>query len=111
MRDRLFRMAVYLDPRKLGPRVQSWAFRNVPGMLTCREFEDFVYDYYEGDLDPRQRAVFERHMRLCPMCRVHFDSYLRAVALGRQICEDDETLPQDMPEELIQAIVAARDRD
>ncbi len=100
----------HLAPKAIGRRVKATVFRHAPGMLTCEQFEDFLYDYYEGALQPRQRTTFERHMRLCPMCRVHFDTYLRTVALGQAVCDDD-TLPEDIPEELVQAIVAARDTD
>ncbi len=48
-------------------------------------------------------------MRLCPMCRVHFHSYLLSVELGRKVFEgEDKELPADTPEELVQVILAAR---
>ena len=80
-------------------------------MLTCAEFEDFVHDAHDGVLPDRTRRRFERHMALCPMCRAHFESYVRAVALGRKICETDDALPDDLPEELVGAILLARRED
>lgn len=98
--------------RDAGP-VKLWLaarfMQRFPGQIDCREFESFVYDYHEGQLAPRQREIFELHMRLCPMCRVHFDSYLRTVAMGRHVCgAADQDLPRDVPEDLVQAILAAR---
>jgi len=115
MRGPLLRMLARLGPdENAGPtkrRLASWMLRNLPGMLTCSAFEEFVQEYYEGLLPDRVRRKFETHMQLCPMCRVHFDGYVRAVALGQRVCEDDESLPDGMPEELVGAILLARSRE
>lgn len=89
-------------PGRAKKRVGAWMLRNVPGMLTCAEFEEFVHDYHEDLLPEPARRRFDRHMLVCPMCQVHFDSYVRAVALGQAVCEDE--LPDDIPEELVGAI-------
>ncbi len=101
------------DGEPSGPmkRVGSWMLRHVPGMLTCAEFEDFVHDYYEGTLPEPQREAFDLHLDVCPMCRVHFDSYIKAVALGQQLCDDDDQLPEGMPEELVGAILLNRSQE
>ncbi len=99
------------DPGPTEQRVGSWMLRHLPGMLTCPEFEEFIHDYYEGLLSAKVRRRFETHMQLCPMCQVHFDSYVRAIALGRQVCSDDEQLPEGMPQELVAAILLARNQD
>jgi len=99
------------EPTPRVKRMGAWMLRNVPGMLTCAEFEDFVHDYYEGVLPPPLRARFDEHMSVCPMCRVHFDSYTKAVALGQQLCDEDDQLPEGMPEELVGAILLNRNRE
>ena len=71
--------------RALG-RAMLWF---APNHLSCREFEDFVLEYYEGRLSDAQRNVFEFHMRLCPMCRTYLNSYARSVELGRGLCRID----------------------
>lgn len=102
-------MGRYEDAGPTGRRLRAWMMRHVPGQLTCTEFERFVHDYQEGSLTPRERRVFEFHMELCPMCRVHFGSYLRTIELGRRVCAtDDASVPSDLPEELLAAILAAR---
>ena len=111
----LDRLLEALTPRNGSPgplrrSIGSWMLRSLPGMLTCEELEGFVHDYVEQALDARSRARFERHLRLCPMCRVHFDEYVRTIALGQQLCEDDDRLPEGMPEELVGAILTARRR-
>ncbi len=43
------------------------------------------------------------------MCRVYFDSYLQTIELGIRICAtDDEDAPEELPEELVAAILEAR---
>ena len=97
------------DAGPAGLRMRAWVMRNLPGQLTCPEFEDFVHDYQEGSLSPRERGVFDFHMELCPMCRVYFASYLETIELGRRVCAtDDASSPAEIPEELVSAILAAR---
>ncbi len=102
-------MGRHEDAGPVGLQIRGWMMRHVPGLLTCAEFERFVYDYQEGLLSPRERRVFEFHMELCPMCRVYFDSYLQTIELGIRICAtDDEDAPEELPEELVAAILEAR---
>ncbi len=102
-------MGRHEDAGPAGLRLRAWLMRHGPGQLTCIEFERFVHDYQEGSLSPRERRVFDLHMELCPMCRVYFATYLQTIELGRRICAtDDEAGPQNLPEELAVAILAAR---
>ncbi len=102
-------MGRHEDAGPTGLRLRAWIMRHVPGQLTCIEFERFVHDYQEGSLGPRERRAFDLHMDLCPMCRVHFASYLQTIELGRRICAtDDATAPAELPEELVSAILVAR---
>jgi hypothetical protein len=83
--------------------------RHAPRQLTCAEFERFVLDYHEGHLTDRQRSLFEFHMEICPMCRVHFQSYVKTVEMGQRLFSDEMAHEQvDLPDELIVAIVEAR---
>lgn len=102
-------MGRYEDAGPRGRRLRAWMMRNVPGQLTCVEFEEFVHDYQEGALSPPERRIFDLHMELCPMCRVYFATYRQTIELGRRIgATDDEAGPEDLPEELTVAILAAR---
>jgi anti-sigma factor RsiW len=74
--------------------------------LTCREFVDFLMAYLDGELASEVRSTFEQHLSLCPPCKDYLTSYKDAVQLG-QACESDE-IPADVPERLVQAILAAR---
>jgi anti-sigma factor RsiW len=76
--------------------------------MTCRELIDFLMEYTNGELPNEERQAFDRHLGSCIACRSYLDTYIRAVEMGRTAFADDETLPSDVPEDLVQAILAAR---
>ena len=81
--------------------------------LTCRDFVEVIMAFLDGELDTAQRACFYAHMNACPACVCYLDSYKTTVALGKSICEPEELdgpVPGDVPEELVQAVLAARRR-
>ncbi len=48
-------------------------------------------------------------MRLCRECREYLAAYQRTIEIGREAFKSaDETLPEDVPEDLIKAILEAR---
>ena len=81
--------------------------------LTCREFIDFLDDYVEGKQAPDVRAEFERHLVDCPDCVDYLKTYRDTISLAREACSKDPSLsaPDEVPEELIQAILNSRPRD
>jgi anti-sigma factor RsiW len=77
--------------------------------LTCREFVDFVIDYLSSELSEDAHAHFERHLHDCPNCVRYLETYKTTVAIGRVAFDSLESeLPAEVPEELIQAILAAQ---
>ncbi len=82
----------------------------MPFMITCKQFEDFVIDYLEGELPERQRSLFELHMKICRECREYLAAYKRMVEVAQGLAIDadaGEPLP-DLPEKLVEAVIAAR---
>jgi anti-sigma factor RsiW len=77
--------------------------------MTCRELSDFILDYVAGDLPAPLCDVFERHLSACGNCRVYLATYRATLAAGRALGED--TVLPPLPEELVQAILAARRQD
>jgi anti-sigma factor RsiW len=77
-------------------------------LMTCREFVDFVLDHVEGALPAETRRRFEEHMARCPDCVHYLQHYTETIAAGSLAMSDD--LPADMPEDLVSAILQARDR-
>ena len=74
--------------------------------MTCREFADFVMDYFDGQLADAARARFDEHLAICPDC-VHYLRQYRDTVHASQVAFDDE-LPATIPNDLVQAILAAR---
>lgn len=80
--------------------------------MTCRELSDFVADYFAGELAPAQRDPFELHLSRCPNCRRYLSQYRATIEAGRQAFADPATpVGDDVPEELVKAILAARKSD
>ena len=75
--------------------------------MTCQEFVDFLMAYLDDELEADVRTVFEEHVRACPPCVAYLDTYRETVRLGRTLCEGDD-LPEDVPEQLVQSILASR---
>jgi anti-sigma factor RsiW len=75
--------------------------------LSCRDFVEFLDDYLEGGLEPARRAVFERHLAVCRDCVAYLDSYREVVRLAA-LSGGAPQPPGGTPEELVQAILAAR---
>jgi predicted anti-sigma-YlaC factor YlaD len=77
--------------------------------MNCREFVDFLMDYLDDHLSEAQDATFRMHMLECPSCERYLDTYREAVRLGKTCCEDlDGPVPEDLPEALVNTILAAR---
>ncbi len=92
-------------------RLKGTMLKRMHGMITCREFEDFVLRYLDGGLSRQQSAVFEWHMRMCRECREYLAAYQRALEIGKvALGPPGEAPPDDVPEDLITAILDARER-
>jgi anti-sigma factor RsiW len=79
--------------------------------MTCRELIDFLLDYLEGTLAEVERARFDAHLAECPDCVAYLESYAATIRLGRAACAEPEAgPPPEVPEELVRAILAARER-
>jgi anti-sigma factor RsiW len=77
--------------------------------MTCREFIDFLMEFLNGAMPPEQHALFEAHLAECPDCVNYLHSYEETVRLGRAAFgEPDAPLPESIPEDLVQAILATR---
>ncbi|HET7291742.1 MAG TPA: zf-HC2 domain-containing protein [Vicinamibacteria bacterium] len=79
--------------------------------LTCREFLGFLDDYLARALDKDSLAAFEKHLSDCPACVAYLQTYQQAIRLGQAVLRAaDDPVPEAVPEELVRAILAARER-
>ncbi len=76
-------------------------------MLTCKEFDEFMTDYLEGDLPVWQKYMCWLHVKMCRECAYFIRQYNRVVALGQSAFDSpDEPVPDSVPEELVKAAIA-----
>ena len=79
------------------------------GMITCREFENFILSYLDGELTPKQNRVFKRHLYLCRECRDYLKAYRRSIELSKHLLQETSMPVLDKaPEDLIKAILDAK---
>ena len=78
--------------------------------MTCKELVEFLMDYLDGLLSEPERRRFEEHLGECPDCVAYLATYQEAVRLGKEACTAGDSIPTDVPEELVRAILAARRR-
>jgi anti-sigma factor RsiW len=76
--------------------------------MTCRDLTAFLDDYLAGELLPEVRTRFDAHLAICANCARYLMQYRQAIALGRQAFSGDDDLPADVPQALVDAILAAR---
>jgi len=77
-------------------------------MVTCRELIEFLDDYIADALPAAVRREFEWHLKLCPACREYLRTYRRTIDLERRSLADvDPSECDEMPDDLVQAIVTA----
>jgi len=79
--------------------------------LSCRDFVEVIMAFLDGELDAAQCALFDAHLAACPDCVHYLDSYKTTITLGKSICDPEDAdapVPDDVPEELVQAVIAAR---
>jgi anti-sigma factor RsiW len=78
-------------------------------MVTCRTFVEFLMDYLSGSLAATERDEFDAHMAACTACVAYMKTYVETVELGKAAFKDpDAAVPEDVPEDLIKAILASR---
>ncbi len=91
-------------------RLKGTMLRRMHGMITCREFEEFVLRYLDGELPSKQAKIFEWHLRICRECREYLAAYRRTIEIGIAVLGPaDESVPDDVPEDLIKAVLDARE--
>jgi len=75
--------------------------------MNCREFTEFLDAYFSGELPDAERDVFDEHLADCPDCRAYLQSYRMTVRMTRAALATAPT-PAEVPEDLVQAILAAK---
>ncbi len=77
--------------------------------MSCKEVEEFLMDYLEGNLGFCTRVRFRLHILMCPDCPKYIQEYKNTVVLGKSMFDhlDDESI-ENVPEEIIHAILSIK---
>lgn len=78
--------------------------------MKCRELAEFLMDYVSNELPPDSRAHFEFHLSKCRNCHQYLVQYEVTIKAGKMACgEMSDELPA-IPDELVRAVLAARQK-
>ena len=78
--------------------------------ISCQELIDFLDRYVDGELPAPMRAKFEEHLEVCDACVDYLHSYRETIRLAAAAWRDEELAIEDVPSQLIDAILAVRQR-
>jgi anti-sigma factor RsiW len=78
--------------------------------MKCRELAEFLNDYVSGELPEENRAHFEFHISKCKNCHEYMVQYEVVIKAGRMACDEMSDEMPSMPEELIKAVLASRQK-
>src|SRR5262249_15916838 len=93
------------------PRAAVQARRRMTPAVTCRELVEFLDDYLAGSLPSARVAEFNAHLAQCPSCVAYMKTYETSVALGRApLAASADPIAEGVPEALVRAILAAREK-
>jgi anti-sigma factor RsiW len=76
--------------------------------MTCRELIEFLDRYVDGALPAPMAVKFEEHLEVCDACVEYLHSYRETIRLAGEAWAEDEIAIEDVPSQLIDAILAAR---
>lgn len=91
----------------LNPRTKK-RLSALPGMIDCREAEEFLDSFLEGSLSFREKLSFRLHLSVCRECRAYLADYKATRGLVKEAESLSESATTEMPEELVRAILASR---
>ena len=96
-------------PKRSRPARKRPLHKFIPGLINCVQFEEFMLSYFENTLPPLRRMSFNAHLKICCECRDYLAAYRQTIELGKAVFEEPEgPLPDDVPEDLVKAILAVR---
>jgi anti-sigma factor RsiW len=78
--------------------------------IPCEEVITFLWAYLAGELPAEKVAEFDRHLSVCPSCVNYIETYKKTVELSRGTFQPEScgVEAEEMPEDLMRAVLAAR---
>jgi anti-sigma factor RsiW len=53
--------------------------------IDCSKLPELLFDFVSGELPEDRRALLEEHLRVCPPCFIHVQTYQVTIRLTRQL--------------------------
>ena len=79
-------------------------------MITCREVVEYLWRYLSDELSSTERRRFETHLTRCSGCSAYLHGYIEVTRLSRlTLLDPAASVPADVPEDLVRAILQARE--
>ena len=79
--------------------------------MTCREFTEFLDRFLADELSSAERTQFERHLSVCKDCTNYLDTYKQTLEVTDEaLAASDGEVPADVPDALVDAVMAAIDK-
>jgi anti-sigma factor RsiW len=75
--------------------------------ITCQELITFLADYLAGQLPPAKNAEFARHLALCVSCVQYIATYEQTIRMAKSAMTAPELRIEEVPEDLVTAILAS----
>lgn len=84
--------------------------------ITCQELEAFIMDFIDERLSEEQQAIFNTHLDECASCKSYVADYHKSIklsqtAFGKTSLVNTSSHENEMPEELVEAILKANKLD
>ena len=76
-------------------------------MPTCEEVLTFLWAYLDGELEEGKRQEFDYHLSRCESCTAYLESYKTTIVLERATATQEGPAPDELPDELVDAVLAA----
>lgn len=84
---------------------------HLPGGISCREAEEFVDRYLDGELSAVQNLKFRLHIAMCVECQEYLSAYKTSRSLAKSSMDIDAGDVRPMPDDLVKAILASRESE
>lgn len=78
--------------------------------ITCKEVLTFHSDYLSHELPEAKNEEFERHLSVCEACVAYIVSYEETIRMAGLACSPPDLRVEEIPPELLEAILASRDQ-
>jgi anti-sigma factor RsiW len=70
--------------------------------IDCTQLADLLLDYVSGELPEDRRELLETHLKACPPCYIHVQTYKVTITLTRKLpCRE---LPAEVERRLREAV-------